>query len=175
MAFSKPAEVIERFGVHEGQVVADLGAGSGFYTFAAAKLVGGSGRVYAIEVQNEVLTRLANQARHEKITNITFLHADMERLGGTKIADNTVDSALVCNVLFQVENKPAFLQEVKRILKPGGRVLAVDWAGSFGGTGPQPHHVVNETAARGLFKAAGFAEVGAIPAGDHHWGFVFRK
>jgi ubiquinone/menaquinone biosynthesis C-methylase UbiE len=181
MAFSDPQTILDRFGVHEGQVIADLGAGSGFYSIAAAKMVGRSGTVYAIEVQEEVLRRLANHAHHERAVNIHSIHADMEQLGGTKIADRTVDSALVCNVLFQVEDKPGFLAEVKRILKPGGRVLVVDWADSFGGTGPQPQYVVKPEKARELFAAGGFTEVPALSAsisgsaGDHHYALVFRK
>jgi ubiquinone/menaquinone biosynthesis C-methylase UbiE len=127
MTFSRPADVLEKFGVHEGQQVADLGAGSGYYALAASKIVGDSGKVYVVEVQNEILVRLAREAKREHISNIAFLHTDMERPGGTKIADSVVDSALVCNVLFQIENRPEFLEEVRRILKPSGRVLAVDW------------------------------------------------
>ena len=175
MTFSSPTDILERFGLHSGQTVADLGAGSGFYTFAAAKLVGSGGKVYAVEIQHEVLARLANHARHEHLANISFLHVDAEQLAGTKIAAGTVDVVLVCNILFQVTEKSVFVTEAKRILKTGGRVLVVDWAGSFGGTGPQPEFVVNQAAGRQLFLDAGFIEVGSIPAGDHHWSLVFRK
>lgn len=175
MAFSSPVDILERFGVHEGQVLADLGVGSGFYTLAAAKLVGSGGRIYAVEIQNEVLTRLTNHGHRERITNIISIHADAEQVGGTKIADMSVDSVLVCNVLFQIEQKPAFVSEIRRILKSGGRVLVVDWAGSFGGTGPQPRYVVSASNAEQFFKAAGFTKITTIPAGDHHWGLVFRK
>ncbi len=175
MAFSSPSDILERLGVHEGQVLADLGAGSGFYTFAAAKIVGPAGTVYAVEIQKEVLARLANHARYEHLTNIHFLHGDVDRLRGSHIADNSVDTVLACNVLFQIENTAAFVAEVKRILKSGGRVLVVDWAGSFGSTGPQPQYVVTAAAAEEFFTKAGFTKVNTIPAGDHHWGLIFRK
>lgn len=180
MAFSDPRQILDRFGVHEGQKVADLGAGSGFYTFAVAKLVGGAGTVYAVEVQSEVLARLANQARAEHITNVHFIHADMEQLGGTKIAEHSVDSALICNVLFQVEDRPGFLNEVRRILKPGGRALLVEWSDSFGGTGPQPQYLITADKARQLFTAARFTEVPELSkqvsanAGGQHYALVFR-
>ncbi len=175
MAFSSPIDILSRFGLHEGHVVADLGAGSGFYTLAAAKLVGEGGKVYAIEIQKEVLARLVQHARQEHLKHLIFIHGDAEKPQGSTIADSMVDAVLLCNVLFQTEQKATLLAEAKRILKPGGRVLVVDWAGSFGGTGPQPQYVVISDMARELFKRAGFAEVGPIPAGDHHWGFIFRK
>ena len=67
--------------------VADLGAGSGHYTLAAAKKVGESGRVYAIEVQKDLLTRIKNLAQTEHINNVEVIWGDVENRGGTKLKD----------------------------------------------------------------------------------------
>jgi ubiquinone/menaquinone biosynthesis C-methylase UbiE len=174
MAFSDPQKNLERFGLQEGHVVADLGAGSGFYTLVAAKMVG-SGTVYAVDVQAELLTRLRGLTAKEKLANVHFVHADAEQKGGTKIKDHTVDVVLMCNVLFQIEQKDDFLEEAKRILKPTGRILLVDWTDSFGGLGPQSQHVIGMVSARELFKKHGFTEISTIDAGDHHYGISFRS
>jgi hypothetical protein len=65
--------------------------------------------------------------------------------------------------------------EIKRILKPGGRVLFVDWASSFGGIGPQSQHVFDEDMAKKLFEKHGFKEDRTIGAGAQHYGIIFRK
>ena len=174
MPFADPHKNLMALGLQEGQTVADLGAGSGFYTLEAARMVG-SGHVYAVDVQADLLARIKNAAYEQHLGNVEVLHGDMERVGGTRIREESIDVALVSNVLFQIENKEDFVKEVARILKSGGRVLVADWSESFGGLGPVPEQVVTENTARGLFKQHGFAEVTVIDAGDHHYGIIFRK
>lgn len=175
MAFSDPQKIIDQCGLLEGQTVADLGAGSGFYSLAAAKLVGESGKIYAVDIQQDLLARIKSMAQAAKLHNIEVVHGDIEHPGGTRIRDASVDLALATNVLFQIENKEGFVNEIKRIVKPGGRVLVVDWSDSFGGMGPQPEFVVEEDKAKALFEKKGFTLVNSIFAGDHHYGFIFRN
>jgi ubiquinone/menaquinone biosynthesis C-methylase UbiE len=173
--FSDPQKNLEQLKLTTGRSVADLGAGSGSYTLIAAKMVGPSGRVYAIDVMKEMLQKLKNSASLSRIFNVEALWGNMEKLGGTRLADSAVDVALVCNSLFQVEDKPTFALEVKRILKPGGRALVVDWKESFGGMGPQPEHVVSYDDAKRVFEKAGFVFERDISAGAHHYGLIFHK
>ncbi len=175
MAFSDPQRNIESMGLQEGSQVADLGAGSGFYTLGAAKIVGPSGKVYSIDVQPELLARIRNQAHADKLHNIEVIHGDVEKVGGTRLREISVDVVFACNILFQIEQKQDFVKEIKRILKSGGRVLVVDWQESFGGMGPHPDHVVTEEAARALFEKEGFVFINEIQAGDHHYGIIYRK
>lgn len=175
MAFSDPKKNIKQFGLYEGQIVADLGAGTGAYSVAAGKEVGESGRVYAVEVQKELLANIKDNARREGVFNIEVIWGDIERSGKTKIRDGIVDAVIVSNVLFQVEDKAGFIDEIKRILKPGGRVLVVDWEDSFNGTGPSQDSVFSYDEARRLFEDNGFSFSKNISAGDHHYGFVVLK
>ena len=175
MAFSDPAKNLTALGLKEGERVVDLGAGSGFYTLAAAKLVGGSGKVYAVEVQKDLLVRLKNDAHAHNLTNIDLVHGNMEELGGTHIKENMIDAALVCNVLFQVEDKDGFVNEIKRILKHGSRVLIIDWKESFGGIGPHSEAVFSEAQAAALFEKHSFKKVSSFDGGDHHYGLVYKR
>ncbi len=175
MAFSDPKNNIKQFGLHSGQIVADLGAGIGAYSIEAAKEVGESGRVYAVEVQKELLVNIRNTARQEGVSNIEVIWGDVERNGKTKIRDNVVDAVVASNILFQVEDRSGFTEEVKRILKPRGKVLVIDWEGSFNGTGPSPDSVFSYDDARTLFEENGFLFVKNISAGDHHYGFIIVK
>jgi ubiquinone/menaquinone biosynthesis C-methylase UbiE len=173
--FSDPKRNIEQFMIGEGSRVADLGAGSGAYTLAAAQAVGPDGVVYAIEVQKDLLPRIQNSAKALGLRNVEVVWADVEPFGGTKLRDGSLDAVIAANILFQVEDRDAFAQEAKRILKPRGKLLLVDWSGSFGGAGPEPKAVVSAEIGRRLFEQYGFTHERDISAGEHHWGMVLRR
>jgi len=173
--FSDPAKIIQQCGIQPGMIIADFGAGSGFYTLAVAQALSSTGKVYAIDAQKELLVRLETEARRINLSNVDVIWGDVEKSGGTKIKDSTVTLVLICNVLFQLEDKRSTLNEAKRILIPGGRVLVVDWQDSFGGIGPRKDQVVTKDAAVKLFESCGFASEREISAGSHHYGFMFKK
>src|SRR3989338_2035317 len=100
--FSDPQKILEQFKLATGRFVADLGAGAGFFAIPAAKMVGPLGRVYAIDVLKDMLQKIKNEALRCKLFNLEALWGDIEKLGGTRLADASVDVALVCNSLFQV-------------------------------------------------------------------------
>jgi len=174
-SFSNPARVLAQFGLVAGKKVADFGAGSGFYTLAAAEALAGSGTVYAVDVQKDLLSRLLAEAKRRRIANVEVLWGNVEKAGGSKLRDGAVDAVIAANILFQVEDKEGLVSEIKRVLKPGGEVLVVDWRESFGNMGPEPQAVVTAAAARALFEKGGFVFDRDISAGEHHYGMVFRK
>ncbi len=158
----------------DGMHVADLGAGSGGYALPAAQAVGPRGRVYAIEVQKDLVARMANIARTQA-RNVEVVWGDVERLGGTKLADRSIDACIAANLLFLLEDRHAFVDEMRRILKLMGKALVIDWSGSFDGTGPHPDHVMTLEEARMLFERAGFVSDKIIDVGAHHWGLICRR
>ena len=171
--FVDPNKNIAQLGLHVGMRVADFGSGTGFYVKAASAHVGNSGKVYAIEVQKGMVKRLESEIKQWKLSNVDCIWGDIENIGGTKIAEKSMDAVIISNVLFQVEDKLGLIDEAKRILKKQGKVLLIDWKESFGGMGPAPHHVVDEKKARELFTKRGFKFVENIAAGDHHYGIIF--
>jgi ubiquinone/menaquinone biosynthesis C-methylase UbiE len=173
--FSDPQKNIEQCGIQAGMEIADLGAGSGFYTIAAGKALIATGRVYAIDVQKELLTKIKNSAVAQGLYNVEVIWGDIEKPSGTHLREASIDLALLTNILFQLDNKQDLLSEVKRILKPGGRVLVVDWSDSFGGIGPEPKKVVLKTSAVEMFEKNGFHLDREIEAGSHHYGLIFKK
>ncbi|MFA6503073.1 MAG: methyltransferase domain-containing protein [Candidatus Paceibacterota bacterium] len=171
--FSSPHEAVLQLGLREGMRVGDFGAGSGHYSRAAAAAVGHSGKVYAVDVQEDLLKhiKLNTHERHERV--IETVWGDIEKLGGSHLRDASLDAAILTNTLFQVEHRTVLLEELKRVLKHGAKLLVVDWAGSYGGMGPTPDRVVSERIAEELFINGGFHKVKSFRSGPHHYGIIF--
>jgi ubiquinone/menaquinone biosynthesis C-methylase UbiE len=173
--FSSPELNLNQINITPGMTVADLGAGVGAYSIAAAKLVEKHGKVIAVDVQKEMLGRLAQEAAHAGYTNVTTLWADIETPHGSRLADNLADRVLISNVLFLAEDKAAIMKEAARICKSGGFVLVIDWSESFGGMGPTPEMIVKRETISELAEANGLDFSKEIEAGEHHYGLLFKK
>lgn len=171
--FTNPEQNILHLGLTEGMRVADFGAGTGFYSKAVSARVGYTGKVYAIEVQKDLVKKLESEIKHWGISNIECIWGDIETRGGTKISDHSMDAVIMSNVLFQVEDKLGLIDEAKRVLKKGGKVLLIDWSGSFGGMGPTSESVVTEQMAKELFEKRGFKFTESISTSIHHYGIIF--
>src|SRR3989338_10984793 len=121
MAFLNPEQAVKEFGLKPGMVAADFGCGAGYFSLALAKEVGSQGRVYAIDIQKEVLEVVRNRAKSRHCSNISTVLADLEIAGSSKLKNELADFVLIANILFQAEDKTAVVREARRILKPKGR------------------------------------------------------
>jgi len=169
--FTDPVKNLKAFDLRENMIVADLGAGSGFYTIPAAKMVP-LGKVYAIEIQKDFLTTISNRVKEAYLNNVECLLGDVEKNGGTKLKDKIVDAVIVSNILFQVTNKNSFIDEIKRILKPGGKMLLIDWSDGSSSIGASFNKVIPKNVAREMFEKSGFIWQRDIDAGAHHYGII---
>lgn len=173
--FSDPKNIVKQLDIQSGWRIADFGAGVGHFAKALSPLVGLTGKIYAIEVQKEVLGRLGTDAEHGGMGNIEPVWGNIEVPMGTRLRDSSIDMVLVANVLFQSEHRAGLLVEAKRVLHPGGKIVVIDWQESFGSMGPQPGDVVNQAEAEKLLKEAGFTIDKTIDAGAHHYGIIAHK
>ena len=155
--------------------MADFGSGSGHYVLAAAKKMNNSGIVYAIDIQKNLLEKIKSEATKQHLSNVDIIWADIEGKKGTKLASGTLDFAIASNILFQINDKDALAREIFRTLKNGGRAAVIDWDASFGGAGPAPKAVVPQKEAERIFIQEGFLEEREFPAGDNHYGIIFKK
>lgn len=169
--FTDPVKNLRALGLRENDIVADLGAGTGFYSIAAGALVPG-GKVYAVELQKDFLETIKNKIKEAHLGNVEIIWGNVEKIGGTKIGDGVADSVIASNILFQVEDKDKFIEEAKRILKSKGRVLLIDWSESsiMGGT-----NIISKDKVRIMFEKKGFVLEREIDAGAHHYGMILRK
>ena len=119
-----PEIVMDALDLHEGEVVADLGAGSGFFTFRIAKRVGKSGKVLAIDIQDEMIDTIRRRANELAVANVEEVRAsetDSHLRGGS------VDIVLMVDVYHELAYPYEVMTKVREALKPGGRVVFVEY------------------------------------------------
>ncbi len=173
--FVDPKAVIEVASILPGSVVADFGAGPGFYAIPLAQRLGNAGKVYAFDIRKEMLEAVRSKAKALGLSNIETIWSDLEAPQGSHLKDAAVDLVMISNILFQVENKKAIAKEALRILKPGGKVLLVEWAEEEKPLGPPLKYRINRKEAEETFLAQGFIFDKEFNAGDQHYGLVLKK
>lgn len=173
--FVIPEQAVTHFHLRPGDVVADFGAGTGYFTTVLARSVAPDGRVFALEIQKNLIEKLVDKVRQDRLSNVEVKWVDLEAIGGSKLEDGSLDAALVANTLFQMEARAAALQEIARTLRGGGKLFIIDWSESWGGMGPQPGQVLSQSEARALAEAAGLTFERTFDVGRHHYGLAFRK
>jgi ubiquinone/menaquinone biosynthesis C-methylase UbiE len=173
MRFAEPMTNVLQMGLDTGMKVADLGSGSGHYAIAASGIVGPVGQVYAVDIQEDLLAHIRDKATEARRKNIETIWGDIERVGGTRLRDTVVDGVILSNVLFQLSDRAAALAEARRIMRPGAKLLVLDWTGSHGGIGPAEHLIISERDVEELALASGFHKVKSFPGGPHHYSLLF--
>ncbi|MFA6042921.1 MAG: methyltransferase domain-containing protein [Patescibacteria group bacterium] len=170
--------ILHRVGLGPGQVVADLGCGgSGYFVLQAAKMVGSKGTVFGIDVLKSALSNLVSRSKLAGLPNIIPVWSNLEVFRGARLVrDEIVDLGLLINLLFQSKKPVEILKETYRMLKPGGRLLVIDWKVS--GMRMGPHNVDGLAHASSIRKSAdqvGFTFVEEFVPGPYHFGLVFTK
>lgn len=173
--FLQPERIVARLDIRPGMVVADFGAGSGYFSIPAARKVGENGKVYAIDIQPHAVDLIRSRANLEHLRNIETVWADLERPQGSHLPDNAVDFVIVANILFQAEAKSEVFKEARRVLRTGGQLAVLEWDETPFPAGPP---MTLRTPKAGVKRMAG--EVGLelekeFDAGSHHFGLLFIK
>ena len=118
----QPERVLDVFGVKSGECVADVGAGSGYFTFLLAARVGGKGKVYAVEIEDELLDYIRRKTDESKVTNIIPLKSSES---DPKLPLASCDKILLVSTYYYLEDPVAFMNNIRMALKPGGLVAII--------------------------------------------------
>ena len=123
-AYQKPHEVVMALGLREGQRIADIGAGAGYFTLRFAHHVGATGRVFAVDVSPDMIVHLNQQVRDAGLDNVqTVLALPDDPL----LAKASVDSIFICDTWHHIGNHAQYLAVLAKTLRPGGRIVIVDF------------------------------------------------
>jgi len=155
----KPQLVIDALEIKPGQTIADLGAGSGYYSFRIAPLVGPTGRVLAIDIEPKMLEVIAERAGREHVTNIATVRSS-ER--DPNLAPHSVDLLFMVDVYHELEYPYEVMRKVREALKPGGRVALVEYRAEDPQVQIKPVHKMSEAQVRREMQAAGFRHVTTV-------------
>src|SRR5262245_4945149 len=123
-AYQKPHEVMQALALKQGQTVADIGSGSGYFTLRFAAHVGDTGRVYAVDVDPDMLRHLNRRVRDAGLANVQTVLADPD---DPLLRDRSVDRFVVVDTWHHIEDQPKYLGLMKKMLKPGGQVVMIDF------------------------------------------------
>ena len=117
-------EILAALGLRVSMVVADVGAGTGLFTLAMAERVGAKGKVYAVDVQAYFLDHVGQKARKAKLDNVVLVRAKQD---SAELPEGSVDLVLMVDSYHHVEQPAAYLASLKAALRPGGRLVVVDY------------------------------------------------
>jgi len=162
-AYQKPDEVMKALALRRGEVVADIGSGSGYFTLRFAHAVGEAGRVYAVDVSPEMIRHLNRRLRDAGIRNVVPILSDPD---DPLLPDASVDRFVIVNTWHHIEDRPGYVALLKRMLKPGGQVVHIDFEKRDLPVGPPPAMKIAREELVKEMEAAGFrlaAEHGFLP------------
>lgn len=174
-SFLNPDLIFDQIEIKKGMAVADLGCGSGFMTIKAAKIVGDDGVVYAVDVQKKAISEINSKIKLFNLRNIKPIWANLEKVGSTKIPDNSIDISLLVQVLHQSQMRKEMFAETKRITKEGGQVLILEWSKKEGIFGTPKKLALDKKSLRQEAENAGFKYIKDIRTDRLHYGFLMRE
>jgi SAM-dependent methyltransferase len=160
--YQKPDEVMAALALKPGERVADIGAGSGYFTIPVAKAIGPSGVVWAVEIKQPLLDHIQKVAQKEKLANVRL---KLVREDDPQLPAAGVDTVLIVNTWHHIRNRSEYAKKLRAALAPGGRVVIVDHILEPGGERPRglrPEHVLSRE-----MTDAEFAEAGLKPIKVH--------
>jgi len=151
--WQKPAEVAAALGLRPGQTVADLGAGTGYFTGPLADVVGPSGTVLAVDVEPNLVAYLRQRAAREHLTNVRVVLAAAH---DPRLPAAGVDAVLVVDTYHHIDDRIAYFRRLQRALRPHGRVAVVDWHKRPMPVGPEMDHKLAREQVVDEMQAAGY-------------------
>jgi len=122
-SWQKPDEVLALLEIPPGAAVADVGAGGGYFTFKLANAVGDGGRVYAVDVDDDMIAYLKERAAEEGHANVEVIRGEF---ADPLLPDGGIDLVFTSNTFHHIEDRPAYFSRVRGDLKPSGRVAILD-------------------------------------------------
>jgi ubiquinone/menaquinone biosynthesis C-methylase UbiE len=161
-----PEGILAEIGLEPGMIFVDLGCGNGFFALPAARIVGEKGKVYGLDVDAEFIRELKEKAAKEALRNLSLTVGEAEE---TVLCDECADIVFLGIDLHDFRDPAKVLQNAKKMLKPDGRLVDLDWKKEPMEIGPPLAKRFSEEQAQKLIQDAGFEVETAKDAGSYHY------
>lgn len=171
-AVMPPFQTLERLGLKEGNTVADIGCGTGYFTIPAAEITGTSSKIYAMDISMEMLEEVEKKALEAGLTNIRGIKTDEYDL---KVDNLSVDFIIMSNVLHEIEDKGKIIAEINRIHKNGGTLAIIEWEKIQGESGPPVDERLSYEDVAHMLSQNGYEIIEKHGIGADFYGITARK
>lgn len=168
--WQRPAEVVQALGLRPGDAVADLGAGTGYFLPHLARAVGEQGTVYAVDLEPNLLAHIVQRAEKQGLANVTPILASSDQ---PRLARGSVDVLLVVDTFHHIDRRIAYFERLRPVLKPGGRVVVVDWKKEPLPIGPSPAHKLEPSMVSSDMTRAGYTLTGELKTLPYQYILIF--
>ncbi|GIW49355.1 MAG: methyltransferase type 11 [Caloramator sp.] len=169
--YMPPFKTLEKFGLKQNGegIFLDIGCGIGYFTIPAAKILT-KGKAIGIDILDEML-ELARE-RSLGIENIEYKKCEEYSF---PVGNSISDYVLLSNVLHEIQDKSRYINEIKRVLKIGGRVFVIEWRKIETNYGPPANHRISQEEVIKWFEQKELKFVLEIDVSEHHYGLIFEK
>lgn len=175
-ALINPRNIFAKIGLTKGMRIADFGCGrTGHFVFSAARVVGDTGMVYAVDIVKDVLESIHRRIRSEGYDNVHTIWSDVESVGKTAIPPASLDCCFIINIMFLAKNKKAVIEEASRLLKKGGYLIVIDWRETLQSVGPLNEQMIAPEMVVDIAKNLGFVESDQFGEGPYHYCLILKK
>jgi len=170
-SWQQPEKVIATLNLHPGEVVADLGSGGGYFTFKLARAVAPSGKVYAVDVDKDMIELIAKRLKEESGNNVETILATATDL---LLPQTGVDLIFTVNTYHHIADRLAYFANARKYLRPGGRIAIIDLDRRAWLEGLLGHYTPSETIKREM-EQAGYALQQQLDFLDRQSFLIFTK
>jgi ubiquinone/menaquinone biosynthesis C-methylase UbiE len=161
-----PVETLKRLGYIEGATFADIGCGTGLFTFPASEIGGSSAIIYAVDISEEMLDDVRLHASQKGVANIVTVQSEPYAF---KLDDGAANFILICTVLHEIDDKARFIKEAKRLCKTGGKIAVIEFGETDTGFGPPMHMRIKRSDAAGMLTEAGFTGLETLDISEAYY------
>ena len=169
--WQKPDELIAVLEVKPGAVVADIGAGTGYFAARFARVVAPGGSVYASDIEPNMAVFLRDRADQEALSNLIPILASSDN---PRLPDRQSDLIFICNTWHHISDRVNYARRLQTDLAPGGRVVVVDFLEGDLPVGPPPAEKLSAAQVRSEFEQAGFRLAASLDLLPYQYALVFE-
>jgi ubiquinone/menaquinone biosynthesis C-methylase UbiE len=165
-------ETLAKLKLKPGDIVADIGAGSGVFEAPLAHAVSPGGKVYAVDIEQGLIDHITQRAAEMKLTNVQGV---LGKFTDPNLPARNIDLAFINDVLHHIEDRAAYLKNLAGYLKPTGRIAVIEFVPELGGHKGQPELQVTEAQAATWMAAAGLKPAEKVDLFPDKWFVIYRK